>query len=464
MFKLFKTAAIFVTLLSAAGLTGCSSSKDKPVDRFKTDSIRIVGQNGKALDVEAFSKLSQKTLDLQDSIDYTNTGSARAKILSNCSRENDVTLAKASELPGNSTVKIYRLIADEFLTRDLSKPLNCSFTVDLYNETGSNNVKPTIVSSVVDAQTSEIAIQQGPGTQVTQSSQKLVTSYEEADQILIRHQNGGSEVAHILCQDVTVAPLNFENVLELVKFDLLNPTLQPGREASILVERPQQLCRVLATKDDQIVGISALFALRFMQQDFVVEISRTPYKDLVDKDSFFNKWVNPFLAGTQDLEQTEISITNNTLGSRRLRFSKAKLSGEVGLHIYTANTGLRAGTKQQLVNPEVYYVLNPQGRTIVETLNDRDFSYAVLPPGDTLKVSLRFKMPKAVSCTGQSASQIVGLTMTPTSAGSFDELNEDNSVSKSWALPKGAPSLMWWDNTAMAHFSYYTVGSPSLCK
>lgn len=264
-FNVLTSAMSAAILLS--GLTACDKSVKKELDVYNAPAPKIV-RDGKSEDFSVWSKAEDKQLDLQDSFDFKESGAAKVEITSTCRRETK-SIEKSVTFDSPDFIKLYALIPDEILAQNFDNLVDCSFILKLSNGAGSKHIFDVPSYVIKDQKSSEISIAIG-ADQFTLSSQGLSIPKQGLKEAILYYGNRTQAVAQLICKDVTLPVLPFNEGINLTAFNQRRGILREGEEEFKLRKNPVQECRAVIRQDLKPVAISPLFKMEFMFDGFSI--------------------------------------------------------------------------------------------------------------------------------------------------------------------------------------------------
>ncbi len=233
--NLMSAAMLFVLI---AGLVSCSkdlkSSAEAP---YKAPPPKLIVA-GQEMDFREIESLSERTLDFNDQIDFSNAHAHEIEIKSYC-RQDGKDSSFLNRFDGRQPVRFRQLLPHRLLVVDLNeKSLLCNFDITLINGERSKHILAIRSATIVESSEASVRISENG---------------------YIRYPNQSSAAAQVLCEDMELPNLSFEQARLLSDFDFESPQLYTDSATTALAQRRRQTCRVAISEAGQLQALSAKF-------------------------------------------------------------------------------------------------------------------------------------------------------------------------------------------------------------
>lgn len=364
-----------------SGLVSCSKEK-KVTDVYAAAPPRV--KNGdSAQGLNAWDLRGRKSLDLADSLDFSEAAPNNVVINSTCRLDGERQF-ESFAFGGQREVRILQILPEEVLAQDFkAHAIDCSFELKLFNAAGSGHYFNISSVPVTDDSRGGVRVTREPETSPRQ--ERLKTSVAQLDGVRIRFKNTAAASMAVICQDLTSVTLPFEQVLDLVHLNLSSPQLRAQREPETLIRNQLQNCRAVVMQAGQRVDVSPTFQLIFPRPLLPITLVAAPYPQ---PSPGLEAVAEPVTRGVP----TALGvwrISNPDPVNRYVRFPKKGVSVKINLF-------MGVGTQKQIVNmiymkpwASAFPVLDPS----FSRHEDGDSWTVTLEPGKTLNFELRFQAP-----------------------------------------------------------------------
>ena len=376
MIKWFITVsgAVFVLV---SGLVSCSADK-KSRDVYHAPAP-VIRDGSRSQGLREFDTNAQREVDLQSTLDMAQARPSRFRVRSQC-RAGQTSYSAEFEFAGLTEVALFQILPEDVLFLDLKTVhAECSFELNLYNAEGSNHIFNIASIPVVETRAPAVQLKNEASDTPAPDVLRLILRLEG---LRFRYDNHATASSQVICADMVLPPLPFDQVDELAHIDLSAITRRLNRADDILQAKPQQTCRVAISSAGQRLAVSA---------PFVLLMPRAPLP--ARKVSEAQRWQGhaclgwgPLLADGQEVLFQTWEISNNSPWARTLRFSKSGWLGEVA---FVAESWPGSGSPMPNVktigicSSRVLY-LRPH-RDSVPPINEDDTQVTLrLEPGQTL--------------------------------------------------------------------------------
>ncbi|MGE0529303.1 MAG: hypothetical protein AB7P49_19770, partial [Bdellovibrionales bacterium] len=334
----------------------------------------------------------------------------------------------------------------DLLAADLKAvPALCAFEWTLNNAAGSKHVSNLATVSIVDTRSPEARI--GPHGQESESRFRL--RFSQLEGIRLRHRSTGGQ-AYVVCSDITVRALPFNQVLDLSLFDFKSFTLLPGHDAIAVTQNPLQLCRAVIAAEGRKVALSPLFRINFPRKPAITISSEAEFAQLHPADVPKSKAIFAGLfANQKPYKLGRIQVKNPEAVPRRFRFAKAlaptRISG-FGINVYgPAASGWSTFGETQILGVRIE---TPGAETVHE---DSSHFTVEVPPSGEFAVEFTFHPRSVLDCLTEPAPGLQGgAILSPYAARittlpvDVDEISTDGEVLGSFALEPLPPVYLTW--------------------
>ncbi len=294
-FDLMARLSVFVLV---AGLISCG--KENPKDSFRVPPPVVSGKG----ELKTWDQRSEKSLDLQDTIEVAQN---HLNVVSRC-RRGQQSYRDNFSFQARHSLKVFQVIPTALLSADIkSGQFDCGFELIYLNAAGSKHIFQIPSVPLTD--------NIGGGVQVDRL--RFHTLHSDG----IRARWRGQGLAEIVCADIKISALSFDNVIEISAFDFASPH-------ALVQENPLQSCRLLIRRDGTILQISNLMAMQFPQASLTTAVDKVINPHFSQKLAFF--WARA------PLPFALMKIGNpDTFGSRTIEISQGPNAASIEIFNFT---------------------------------------------------------------------------------------------------------------------------------
>lgn len=323
---------LFISLVSAgcvlfSGLVSCSKETTH-TDTYHAKPPVIRSASG-SYDLAAWDELKIKTIDAQDSFDFTESAPARVAITAQCRGGGEHSNGQ-SLFRGVSQVQIWQALPLDLLTAALnSESYECSFVISLINAAGSKHIYDVAQVSVVDLRPWPVEIAMNNGDPLPPGL--LSRRFPE---VSLRYQNSATAAAKILCRNIETQPIPFERVIDFSHFNFKHVLPLPNNAPDILEIHPRQDCRAVILQSGSASAMSRLVTLQITPPPFQFVPLAVPNRKLNDpiknEDEFVVRAHRVY--AREPMLITRWRVENTSQVPRILRLPKTEFGGMVVLY------------------------------------------------------------------------------------------------------------------------------------
>lgn len=392
-----------------AGLISCSQEKHTK-DVYVAPAPVIRSADGDK-DLKSFEEAKIKVLDLQDSFDVGEAAPASVQTRAFCRRGVE-NFTATFEFHDRHELPVWRLMPEGLLNSEIAN-LECAFELNLFNGAGSNHLFHISEVPIQERNEPRIHLERRPGLQ---RGERL--DFMNLNGVRVRFRNRSPALGQVVCQDISLRNLPFEQASDLSQFDFLNP--ESGHDAIAL--RPLQACRVYILENGDRVAMSSLFRILLPRQALRVEDLPVAAR-LVSNPFNLDKVVRA-VAGGQSLPVQEWRITNTGENTRRLRLPTQGFATSVNAYVrYNYSTH----PFQDLVYDTrwLHVIRDPADGSSTPELQ--------LAPGQAVVVQATLVPPGPIFCSA-GAVNVISLGLTDFEPLAIDEISAEGEALESLKL------------------------------
>jgi hypothetical protein len=339
-------------------------------------------------------------------LDFAASQPSRIAIHSQCRSDGENFFADFT-FSRHDPIQIWQVLPESVLTLNLAKsPVECAFELNLFNGAGSNHVFALAAVPIVEERTPSASVTVENGQAEAQALPRFRA--DQLQDIRLRFHNSAPAAAQVICEDLRLNVLPFEQVLDLAHFNFAAPALPPDH----LRPKPLQLCRVVISEQGQKAALSQLLQIQLKRPALKPQLIFTGSQNLADEQT--QQRTMELTAQSMPFVLNTWRILNDDSVPRRLQFDAKKAAVKVQIII----------TDGPLANPRVSRM-----DCDLKAVSLEPSSTVTLQPGESIDIRAVFKFRDSFA-----GAPVTRINIENPQALAFDELSDDHEILDSYSL------------------------------